>query len=383
MALLSYAKSSKISNANCIHLPKLVIPHPRDKYIIGQQVIRRSNGSLMMIATSGRPPADFSEIVIKDIKPDMYTSDDNGLNWKFHGPMNIEWNLSGMMSGGGVNLLYLNDGRLAAVIHRAVPNMHGGGVPVISISSDEGETWGPVRKLIDTEDIYYVMNSRLRQLPSGRLILPVAHLPQQLNREKYIEGGICIASCFYSDDLGESWHLSPESGSAVLSGDIRGMSEPAVEVLSNNKLFMLARTGCGCLCASYSDDRGLHWSKPCETPLVSPCSSFALKKSSEGKLWVCYNHAKPLEPGSFFPRNPLVFSTSTDDGKTWSKPKKIDCYGMKSNTKNYRYVYPDICFTGDKILVTYTLHLSYHQNSFDSSEPHDTDGGVKSAFIHY
>ncbi|MDD3663269.1 MAG: exo-alpha-sialidase [Candidatus Pacebacteria bacterium] len=372
-----------MSSADFIYEPTLVIPHQRGRRFSGQRVIRRRDGKLMMIVTSGRPPADFGEVQIEELKPEIYFSNDNGRSWRFKGMMDIEWNLTGMMSDGGISLLYLHDGRLAAVIHRNLPKMHGGGMPIFSTSSDDGETWQPARKLVDIDDVFYVMNARLRQLSNGRLILPVAHLPRLQNTETYSEGDVCESRCFSSDDGGETWDFSPYEGRAVLDGDIRGMAEPAVEVLDGENLIMLARTGAGCLCASYSSDGGLNWTRPVETTLVSPCSSFALQKTPDEKLMVIYNHVQPLEPGSFFPRNPLAYSISSDGGISWSQPCWIDRHGVDSDEKDFRYVYPDICFTDEGVLVTYSSHISSVKKGFAESKVPCEDEGIKSVMIRY
>ena len=51
--------------------------------------------------------------------------------------MRMEYSLPGTISNGGIGFLRLQDGRIAAVLHRHVPGLHGGGMPA------------PIRSLIE------------------------------------------------------------------------------------------------------------------------------------------------------------------------------------------------------------------------------------------
>jgi len=371
-----------MQKAKFIFEPKVVIPHGRDKDFLGPGVVQLPDGNLMMIVPSGPPPTDFGRSDKTGMIQEVYISEDGGRNWLPQGPLTIEWKLSGMMFSGGVSLMYLHDGRLAIVGHRFLNSLHGGGTPVFSTTSDNGKTWRPARMLIESDDTYYVMNNRLRQLDGGRLIVPVAQR-SSTHKGTYIEGDACDSLCFYSDDFGDTWKLSPHEGRAFLEGDLRGMAEPAVEVIGDKKLIMLARTGAGCLYRSYSYDAGLHWSKPQKTNLISPCSSLTLQKRPDGSLVVFYNHCEPLYPSAFFPRNPLVFSVSYDEGLTWSSPVCIDNSGQKLDDMHRQHIYPTACFTDEGMLVLYSTHWASIDGQFKKKDdrPPIKDGGIKAALI--
>ena len=83
-----------------------------------------------------------------------------------------------------VSLLRLSDGRIALFYLRnlRIPKAKSGNWgafdcrPLMRISTDEAKTWSPARPCIpDTEVGYHVLNnSRVVQLKSGRLVMPIA-----------------------------------------------------------------------------------------------------------------------------------------------------------------------------------------------------------------
>jgi hypothetical protein len=165
----------------------------------------------------------------------------------------MEWPLTGMVSDQGVSFLRLKDGRLAIVLPRHVLGLHGGGVPAISFSSDDGATCSAAKMLIEQDDAYYVMNDRLIQLESGRLLLPVS---RKAGRH---EGDRDESLAMLSDDGGASWRLS--LGRARLDKP-RGMQEPCAVELTDGRVRLLARTGAGSIHSSISADGGETWSPP-------------------------------------------------------------------------------------------------------------------------
>jgi hypothetical protein len=145
------------------------------------------------------------------------------------------------------------DGRLAIVLPRHVEGLHGGGVPAISFSSDDGATWSAAKMLIEEDAAYYVMNDRLIQLKSGRLLVPVSR------KAGKHEGDSDESLAMLSDDGGASWRLS--RGRARLDKP-RGMQEPCAVELADGRVRLLARTGAGSIHTSISADGGETWSAP-------------------------------------------------------------------------------------------------------------------------
>ena len=349
--------------------PEIVISHTPDRSFIGPGTIRLENGDILMAAPWGRPPTNFEQLAAKFPVPMLYRSTDGGRTWREQGRLKIDWPLKGMVSDGGISFLRLKDGRLAIVLPRHVLGLYGAGVPAISFSSDDGATWSAAKMLIEPDDSYYVMNNRLIQLESGRLLLPVCR------KVGKTEGDKNEALAMLSDDGGASWRLS--RGRAPLDKP-RGTQEPCVVELADGRVRLLARTGAGSIHTSISADGGETWSAPEPTTLESACSSLALRRAPDGRLVCLYNHAKPLHEGAFFPRTPLVYALSSDEGATWSAPVVIDASGVEHRDR--QNIYPSPCFTPEGMFVFWSTHGADPKGSF-RGQYDENIGGAKRAII--
>jgi lysophospholipase L1-like esterase len=352
--------------------PEIFLHHTKERAFIGPGMFLLENGDILMAAPWGRPPTNFEQLAAKFPVPTLYRSRDGGRIWEDQGRMSMEWTLPGMVSDGGVSFLRLKDGRLAVLLHRHVKELHGGGLPAISFSSDDGATWTPARLVGEPEGVWYVMNDRLIQTRSGRLLVPVAHMPRGAGT---YEGDKNLGLCFFSDDAGQTWKRSRVPAKLE---DTRGMAEPCVAEVENAGVLMLARTGSGFLYASRSDDGGDTWSEPQPTTLVSACSSLTLKTLPDGRLIVFYNHAAPIKAGAFFPRTPLCYAVSGDGGRTWGDPVMVDDEG--ADAKDRQNIYPSVCFTKEGMLVMWSTHGADPKGSFAGQYDPDI-GGAKRAII--
>ncbi len=367
--------------ATFIEPPVRFLPHTAERAFIGPGLCRLLDGDLLMAAPWGRPPTDFEQLAAKFPVPMLYRSCDGGRSWQEAGRMSLPWSLSGMISDGGVTFLRLRDDRLAFLAHRHVLGFHGGGAPIFSISCDEGATWSPAQPLASPDEVYYVMNDRLIQLRSGRLVVPIAWALLEPDGG-YVEGDACHGRCFLSDDCGTTWRLS--RGEAILPGDPRGVAEPCVVEVSADRLLMLSRTGAGCLCANWSDDGGETWSATAPTALTAACSPLTLYRLPDGQLIVFYNHAVPLHPGAFFPRNPLVYALSSDRGRSWEEPVIIDDEGNAPIAgQHLQHIYPAACFTGEGIVLVYSTHDADPSGRFGGGPDAWRIGGGKRCILTY
>ena len=375
-----------MQRATYIRQPEVFIRHTAQRSFIGPGTVQLRDGGILMAAPWGRPPTHFEQLAAKYPVPMLYRSSDGGSTWQEQGRMRMEWRLSGMISDGGITFLYLQDGRLAFLGHRHVEGLHGGGLPVVSFSEDEGATWTPARTIggapaasepdADGEGVWYVMNDRMIQVTSGRLLVPVSHMAEGMGS---CEGDRNLGLCFSSDDGGESWQRSSRPAGLA---DERGMAEPCVAEIQGGRLLMLARTGSGCNYAAWSDDLGDTWSTPEPTTQTAACSSLTLKTLPDGRLIVFYNHVEPLGPGAFFPRTPLCYSVSVDDGLSWGKPALVDDAGMLLHDR--QNIYPSACFTGEGMLVVYSTHMADPDGSFAGSYSHECpDCGGKQCLLAY
>jgi hypothetical protein len=367
---------SLVKKARFIVEPRIFIRHTAERAFIGPGTFLVENGDVLMAAPWGRPPTNFEQLAAKFPVPLLYRSKDGGRTWLEEGRMNMLWNLSGMISDGGISFLRLQDGRLAFLAHRHVLSLHGGGLPALSFSSDNGKTWTPAQLVGNPEGVWYVMNDRLIQMRNGRMVVPVSHMPTGLGT---YEGDHNLGLCFFSDDGGKTWKKSAKPADL---NDGRGMAEPSVAQTGKNKLLMLARTGSGFIFRSRSDDGGNTWSVPESTGLIAACSPLTLKTLPDGRLIVFYDHAQPLKKGAFFPRTPLVYAVSEDKGKTWSEPVIVDDDGIEKNDR--QNIYPSVCFTKEGMLVIWSTHAADPDGSFSNggSEGWKTGGG-KCAILAY
>ena len=355
---------------------EIILRHTVDRSFIGPGTVRLENGDLLMAAPWGRPPANFAQLAARYPVPMLYRSTDGGRTWREDGRLRMDWTLSGMISDGGITFLRLQDGQLAFLAHRHVDGLHGGGLPVISFSADDGQHWTPARLVGEPEGVWYVMNDRMIQLRGGRLVVPVSHMPASTG---VYEGDRNIGLCFFSDDDGGSWRRSKQP--AVLDDD-RGMAEPCVAEVGDGRLLLLARTGSGCHYRAWSSDGGDTWSSPEPTTLTAACSPLTLKTLPDGRLILFYNHAAPLAPGAFFPRVPLVYAISDDGGSTWREPVIVDDEGAAAY--NRQHIYPSVCFTGEGMLVVYSTHAADPAGSFaNGGEDGWKIGGGKRCLLAY
>jgi hypothetical protein len=357
--------------AEFVVAPEVVIAHTPDRSFIGPGTFRLEIGDILMAAPWGRPPTNFEQLAATFPVPMLYRSTDGGRTWREQGRLKIEWPLKGMVSDQGISFLRLKDGRLAIVLPRHVEGLHGGGVPAISFSSDDGATWSAAKMLIEEDAAYYVMNDRLIQLKSGRLLVPVSR------KAGKHEGDSDESLAMLSDDGGASWRLS--RGRARLDKP-RGMQEPCAVELADGRVRLLARTGAGSIHTSISADGGETWSEPEATTLESPCSALTLRRAPDGRLVCLYNHVKPLHEGAFFPRTPLVYALSSDDGATWSAPVVIDASGVEHRDR--QNIYPSPCFTPEGMVVVWSTHGADPKGSF-AGQYDEKIGGGKRAIIAY
>jgi len=375
-----YAQNLKYNlgflKAKFIVEPEIFINHTEQRVFIGPGTIMLTNGDLLMAAPWGRPPTNFEQLAAKFLVPMLYRSVDGGRTWKEDGRMKMDWNLPGMISDGGISFLRLKDGRLAFLAHRHVKDLKGGGLPVISFSEDDGKNWTPAKVVGEPEGVWYVMNDRLIQMNNGRMVVPVSHMPKDLGE---IEGDRNLGLCFFSDDGGETWKKSQKPADL---NDGRGMQEPCVAETGNNQLVMLARTGSGFIFRSRSADGGNTWSVPEPTTLEAACSPLTLKTMPDGRLIVFYDHARTLSKSAFFPRTPLVYAVSENNGESWSGPVLVDDDGVGKNDR--QNIYPSVCFTKEGMLVVWSTHAADPKGSFGNGGKEGwKTGGGKRAILAY
>ncbi|WPQ60304.1 sialidase family protein [Chitinophaga sancti] len=210
----------------------------------------------------------------------------------------------------------------------------------VKASNDGGETWQPLININPLHDGYNVIsNSKLIQLKSGRLLLPVAFAP-----EIYKYYNQTTMFCYYSDDYGLTWQKSRVYGASV------PLQEPCVTELGNGKLLMAIRSTAGGVLFSTSSDQGISWSDISKSAINTPEAPETIVYSpTYNCLFMVWNNAT-YDPAIFDKRNPLTLAVSFDNGKTWEK--KIDL----ENTTGYSYSYPSVKIAGKQLIITYNKY---------------------------
>ena len=205
-------------------------------------------------------------------------------------------------------------------------------------SKDDGESWGEA-SIVNPDPGYYVMNNaRVIQLSDGRLLAPMAWSP-----EVFAPGTAFKTAVYFSDDDGRTWRRS----SPDLEAPKRGAMEPGLAELSDGRVLQIIRTQTGRIWHSYSSDRGETWSKAAPWIMTSPESPATITRLADGRLTLFWNPVFVKGEGHGGQRTPLVAAVSSDDGRTWSQPKRLE------HEEGASFAYLSATQRGDQLLLTY------------------------------
>lgn len=266
-------------------------------------------------------------------------STDGGRSWS--GTDELIVSNEGGMNVMSVSLLRLQDGSIALFYLRK--NAEDDCRPLLRLSHDEARSWGEPTECIPSPVGYYVVNNdRVIQTQSGRLIIPAAL--HALKGESFSQRGRVV--CYLSDDGGTIW--TPSDTLLEAPEEIHsGFQEPGIVELERGRLLMLLRNSSGVLYRSFSDDAGMHWSRPEPTSLRSPVSPASLEKLPGTHtlvlIWNDHAQANPSDKR----RSPLTLAISRDNGKSWEHPCLIE-----TDPEGW-YCYTAIHFTPEDMLLAY------------------------------
>ena len=233
-------------------------------------------------------------------------------------------------------------------------------MPVYRYSKDDGKTWSEEIACSKVPGYFCVVNHKLIQLKSGRLLLPMSR-QADMKTQKFTAGSIAF---IYSDDNGRSWdylceHIYPVYDDAV------GLQEPGVIELDDGRLWMYCRTGYGHQWQSYSSDGGKTWSTPMPNwKFTSPNSPMLIDRVKD--IMVAVYNPQPFSPinlkakNSGWPRRtPLLCAISKDGGKSFENTNQVfapnfvnDCVLIEDDPEE-TYCYPAVIETADGFLVAY------------------------------
>lgn len=278
-------------------------------------------------AADGRILATLGERLVR--------SDDGGRTWVDQAQIPL----------GTRNLLRLKNGRLMSL---AVVGGEARPTYFVEFSDDDGLTWCDRAPLCLEKRMMWIMNNRLIQLSSGRILVTFSRHPESLkDRQGETVGWV---NSFYSDDDGKTW----TEGKILETTVADQLCEPCVFECSDGKLKMFSRTGMGFLYQCESTDGGHTWSVERPTTLRSPVSPFCVRRDPySGYVFAVWNNSFPapnIGSRHQFPRCPLCLAVSRDEGQTW------DFICELGNDPMSGYGYPAIHFTKDSLLIAH-----YHE----------------------
>jgi hypothetical protein len=226
-------------------------------------------------------------------------------------------------------------------------------------SDDDGRTWSDVKLIEPANDPGFTGMSVMRMTETGSgAWLIGAHeadwSKKPLQTRQYL---------LRSEDQGQRWTVLPgprPNGWQVPK--FNRMDEGRPISLGGGQVFFMARTPEGHLWSARSADDGKTWTDPAPTPLVHPDAPPMLFLLADGQTLVAFHHNRHAQSqyvgltGNMEgqkDRSELWVSTSTDQGRTWSKPRFVlaNALAPKRNVAWYDYQcsYADLIVDGDNL----------------------------------
>lgn len=210
---------------------------------------------------------------------------------------------------------------------KEISDSPGATLPTYTVrSTDGGKSWeepqklhsewtGAIRDIIETADGNIVFTTMMmRHNPGHHTVLT-----------------------YTSKDQGKTWIRSNVIDLGGV-GHHSGVTESTLVQLKDGRLWMLLRTNWGMFWEVYSDDDGLTWTDVKTTTIDASASPGIIKRLASGGLVLVWNRQFPegrpdypliggdnqwAEVRASAHREELSIAFSTDEGKTWSKPRII------------------------------------------------------------
>ena len=166
-------------------------------------------------------------------------------------------------------------------------------------STDQGRTWGEPQRVPTPFTANEAVSEPVRELPGGRLLLPVYGCLTEQPKPRYVSGLV------ESTDWGHTWRTLATVRSATYE-----LCEPSLVRCPDGRLLMLIRptmTWCE------SADGGTTWTEPQPLPVEGDAPYLLL--TSKNVLLCGFRHR---------PTQSTCVISSTDFGKTWSPRVTLD-----------------------------------------------------------
>lgn len=277
----------------------------------------------------------------------MAISSDNGATWQ--NERTVAEMKDGCVNVYSPNLFRLKNGRILLLFKRYMHLVWGEEIHAstyIIFSDDEGETWSE-ETLIWENTKMHTHNDTILRLQDGSIVFPV------MASDRWDVDSQESVSVMRSDDEFESF-----SQSNWITCDKRGLSEPCIAQLNDEKLVMVLRNQLGFVFVSESTDGGRTWSEAKPSALNAPesCPCIAKVPNSDAVL-VVWNNRKPdySSPSHGGRRNPLTLAISRDGLKTFTH-----FYNLETDF-DYAYTNPSILVKEDGLFVMNYWTSKYNQ----------------------
>lgn len=206
-----------------------------------------------------------------------------------------------------------------------------------SVSRDDGRSWSAPTRIVSRRGYSVVNNSRVVRTSTGRVIIPLAFVSENIFKNYDQQTVFCL----YSDDGGESW-----SSSNTLSHPEGPLMEPGVIECGNCSLYMTIRTKFGRLYEARSFDDGHTWVDLHPAALLSseaPSTLFRLPGSDA--LWIFW--CDYPYTGRWYERHSVAMAVSLDHGTTWRYAGRLE----HDTERSFGYVSAHVA--GQALLLTY------------------------------
>lgn len=203
-------------------------------------------------------------------------------------------------------------------------------------SDDNGNTWTGDKPFFH-DTLGWLPRNLTMQLRDGTLILPIS--------DERNGGGVDLSFFLSTKDNGETW---------TKSGMMRGGEQPTFIERNDGSLLAYLRVRPK-IVAAESQDGGRTWTHPAPTQWHNPDAGISMRKLADGHVLLVFNNESDA-------RTPLHIARSTDDGKNWSEPLKLE-------SDPGEYSYPSVLQTADGIIhVIYTFrrysikHIEFNED---------------------
>lgn len=208
----------------------------------------------------------------------------------------------------------------------------------LRISTDDAQTFGEPIVVTDAPGYHVMNNNRVRRLSSGRIICAVSTSPDVAKDNHF------RCRCWFSDDKGRTW----KAGADSVDLPKRGAMEPELVELPGGQLLMAMRNQLGTISIALSNDGGDTWSKPGQWTVQAPEAPSTIRRiPATGDLLLIWNDNYVPGEGHGGKRTPLCSAVSSDEGKTWTRRRKIE------TDADHTFAYTSLAFDQDRALLSY------------------------------